>query len=118
MDYEGNGRQITGMSSSPQEPGPRRKIRRGLFESDDTLSGHTLPGAPNPAAWPTARADPADRRAPGEDGGQAEPETTLPRHCASPPSSTCLQTLKANPALAARAQSHHRPLRRRPQIPV
>jgi hypothetical protein len=29
---------------------PRRKIRRGLFESDNTLSGHTLPSAPNLAA--------------------------------------------------------------------
>ena len=42
----------------------------------------------------------------------------LPRHCASPPSSTCLQTLKANPALSARARSHHGPTRRCPQTPI
>jgi hypothetical protein len=29
---------------------PRRKIRRGLFESDTTLSGNMLPGAPNLAS--------------------------------------------------------------------
>jgi hypothetical protein len=78
-------------NSSSQELSPRRKIRRGLFDSDNTLSGNTLPSAPN------LKADPADRRAPGEDNGQAGPESTLPRHCASPPSSTCLQTLKPNP---------------------
>src|SRR5205807_6541161 len=94
------------------------KIRRGLFESDNTLSGITLPSAPNLAVWLTAKADPADRRAPGEDGGQVEPEATLPRHCASPPSNTCLQTLKANPALFARARSHHGLTRRCPQIPL
>ncbi len=38
---------MTGISSSSQELSPRRKIRRGLFESDTTLSGHTLPSAPN-----------------------------------------------------------------------
>jgi len=43
-------RQITGISSSSQELSPRRKIRRGLFESDDTLSGHTLPSAQKVAA--------------------------------------------------------------------
>ena len=49
--------------------------------------------------WPPQRTEladsqgPADRRAPGEDDGQAEPESTLPRHCASHPSSTFLQTL-------------------------
>jgi hypothetical protein len=42
--------QITGISSSSQELSPRRKIRRGLFESDDTLSGHTLPSAQKVAA--------------------------------------------------------------------
>jgi hypothetical protein len=35
---------------SSQELSPRRKIRRGLFESDNTLSGNTLPSAPNLAA--------------------------------------------------------------------
>jgi hypothetical protein len=65
-----------------------------------------------------SRADPADRRAPGEDDGQAEPEATLPRHCASPPSSTCPQTLKPNPALFARARSHHGRTRMCPQITV
>jgi hypothetical protein len=63
--------QITGISSSSQELGPRRKIRCGLFESDDALSGHALPSAPNLT----------NRRF---------------RHCASHPSSTCLRTLKAN----------------------
>jgi hypothetical protein len=42
--------QITGISSWSQELSPRRKIRRGLFESDNTLSGNTPPGAPNLAA--------------------------------------------------------------------
>jgi hypothetical protein len=55
---------------------------------------------------------------PGEDGGQAEPEAVLPRHGASPPSSTCLQTLKPNPALSAKARSHHGPTRRCPAITV
>jgi hypothetical protein len=65
-------RAITGISSSSQELSPRRKIRCGLFESDNTLSGNTLPGAPNLAArskpnWLAAKADPADGRAPGEE---------------------------------------------------
>jgi hypothetical protein len=82
--------QITGISSWSQELSPRRKIRRGLFESDNTLSGQPLPGAPNLAArsepnWLTAKADPADRPAPGEADGQAEPEAALPRHCARHP---------------------------------
>jgi hypothetical protein len=42
--------QITGISSSSQQLSPRRKIRCGLFESDDRLSGHTLPSAQKVAA--------------------------------------------------------------------
>jgi hypothetical protein len=75
--------------------------------------------------WPPQRTEladsqgrPADRRAPGEDDAQAEPELALPRHCASHPSRTCLQTLKANPALSSRARSHHGFTRRCPQIPI
>jgi len=80
--------QIAGISSPSQELSPCRKIRCGLFESDNTLSGNILPSAgPSRRSernWLTAKADPADRRAPGEDDGQAEPESTFPRHCASP----------------------------------
>jgi hypothetical protein len=42
------------------------------------------PGRRSKPNWLTAKADPADRRALGEDDGQAEPESTLPRLCASP----------------------------------
>jgi hypothetical protein len=38
------------------EPAPE-KIRRGLFDSDNTLSGHTLPSAPT---WPPQRTELAD----------------------------------------------------------
>jgi hypothetical protein len=70
-------------------PAPENPPR--AFESDDALSGHALPSAPNLT----------NRRF---------------RHCASHPSST--QTLKTNPALSARARSHHGLARRCPQLTV
>jgi hypothetical protein len=60
--------QNTGIFSSSQELSPRRKIRRGLFESDDTQSGNTPPGAPNLAAaasrigWQPRPTPPTDGR--------------------------------------------------------
>jgi hypothetical protein len=56
---------------------PAPEIRRGLFESDDALSGHALPSAPNLT----------DRRF---------------RHCASHPSSTCLQAKPTQPSSRGR----------------
>jgi hypothetical protein len=86
------------------------KFAAGFLNQTIRCQAITLPGAPKLATWLTAKADFADRRAPGEHGGQAEPEAMLPRHCAS-----LLQALKPNPALSTRARSHHRPLRRRPE---
>jgi hypothetical protein len=57
-----------GIFSWSQELSPRRKIRRGLFESDNTLSGNTLRSAPNLAAaanrigWQPRPTPPTDRR--------------------------------------------------------
>ena len=80
--------------------------------------------------WPPQRTEWADRQGrPRRQTGarrrqwasQARSDASAPLHKPSfehLPSRTCLQALKANPALSARARSHHGPIRRCPQIPV
>ena len=90
----------------PAPENPLRSFSIGQVAVGQSTAGRTGIGHHSEPNALIARAAPADRRAP-EDDGQAEPEVTLPRHRASHPSSTlpsstCLQTSKANPALSAR----------------
>ena len=107
---------VARIKPAPENPPRAFSIRQYAVKQD--MPERAEPGRCSKPNWLTAKTDPADRRAPGEDDGQAEPESTIPRHCASHPSSTCLQTLKANPALSARARSYHGLTRSCPQIPV